>query len=246
MLVRRAVIAVGLSAALAGAGAGTAAAETETPTPGDKSSGLLDSVERTLSSLTGGSTDGSSSEQAPRRPGDNGSGGSGGKEPGDSGGKDSGKSGAAHTQSTDSAAANQVGESSGDSGGDSAGSDPLGNLPSLPEPGEGPLLDQQGLCADGSLQGKADSCESDTLGNGYLQACIREDGGVVSQVGEATGLPEQAGLDCPTTEKMPPPSGGDDEEPRDDTEPTPMPPPLNRAQPAKPAEPIVAEPSFTG
>lgn len=243
MLLRRAVVAVGLSLALVGAGAGTAAAGTD-GTPGG---GLLGTVEKTVSSLTGGDTSN----------------------------KQSGNPQSAHKDAGTAGQRSQGGRSQ-------PSGDGQGSLPRLPEPGKGPLIDQQGLCVDGSLQGNADACESDTLDNGSLNACVKDNGGLVSQVaGGEGGLAHQAGLNCPAgTKRMPPPGDGDnppadldcpdfatqqeaqaafEENPDDvyrldadgdgiacETAPAPMPPPRHRATPAEPAEPIVAEPSFTG
>lgn len=248
MLLGRAVVAVGLSLALVGAGAGTAAAGTD----GKPGGGLLDTVEKTVSSLTG--NDRSTGDQQ------------------------SGNRRQAHRDADTSGGGGQQTRSQS-SGGDQ------GNLPSvssLPGPGKGPLIDEQGLCVDGSLQGNADSCESETLGGGSLNACVRDEGGLVSQVaGGQGGLAHEAGLNCPAgTKRMPPPGDGEnppadldcpdfatqheaqaafEENPDDvyrldadgdgiacETAPAPMPPPRHRAAPAEPAEPIVAEPSFTG
>lgn len=119
-----------------------------------------------------------------------------------------------------------------------------------------PLVDQQGACADGSPAGDA-GCESETLGNGYLNACVREDAGLVSDIaGGEGGVAQQAGLGCSDgaddPEEVPPPPGdGDDEGSDDESGPdgsdvgddTAGTPPLNRAEPA---EAVEAEPTFTG
>lgn len=136
-----------------------------------------------------------------------------------------------------------------------------GVLASAPLQQQDALVDQQGLCADGSPAGDA-GCESESLGNGYLNACVREDAGLVSDIaGGEGGVAQQAGLSCDEAsdddpEPAPPPEdGGDGDEGDDgdngggdngDGDGTTATPPLNRAELAEPAEAIEAEPTFTG
>lgn len=139
--------------------------------------------------------------------------------------------------------------------GEPAGAGVLASAP-LQQQDESALLDEQGLCADGSVQGDAGACESETLNNGYVNACVQREGGLVSDIaGGEGGVAEQAGLACADmsgdTEPVPPPEGepGDDgggsDSDEDGNGPTAT-PPLNRAEPAEPAEAIEAEPTFTG
>lgn len=138
--------------------------------------------------------------------------------------------------------------------GESAGAGVLASAP-LQQQDESALLEEQGLCADGSVEGDAGACESENLNNGYVNACVRGEGGLVSDIaGGEGGVAQQAGLACADvsgdTEPVPPPEGGGDNGGGSDSDedgdgPTAT-PPLNRAEPAEPADAIEAEPTFTG
>lgn len=237
MFLRRAAVAAGLSVSLVGAGMGTAAAATDGPSSGDDPLGLRDTVNNTLSTVTGGSSSSPSPESS------------------QSGGAGSEDGAASTTQSEDPSPSSQKSAShestpaSNDS--DESGSNPastLGdtvgklqkNAPDVPSlGGKKGLL--PGVCAGADLDGDA-PCDGGLLGDNALEVCFESD----AQIGG--DLARQFEAQCKeAVEETPPPSGGGEHNPPPpESKPAPMPPPKHRAQPAQPAEPVVAQPSFTG
>lgn len=79
---------------------------------------------------------------------------------------------------------------------------------SLPVQGDA-LVNTQGACADVASESDPPPCESETLGSQTLNACVEDDGGLVSTVaGGGGGLAESVGLSCTARGVVMPPPGG--------------------------------------
>lgn len=248
MQVRRSVVAIGLSAALVGAGAGTAAAATEGAAPDEGSSGLLGGVEDTVSSLT---------DSLGLKDGGRDSGGSHSTVQG----REGAGAGAAPGKVQAQKAEQQVrqageGEKAANAGisGQNGSSASAPSLPSLsdlggqlPEMGENlPELGGKegllpGVCVGADLDGNAPCPNTELLGGSPLEVCFDE-----AQFG--TQFAEQLGVKCLAKDegKEPAPNGPPERGGEKEHHPTVKPPPRHRAQPAEPAEPVSAKPSFTG
>lgn len=189
MLFRRAVTAAGLAVALVGAGAGTALAD------GDGVlGGLTDTVEETTDGarIPAQQDVGNVTDTVGEATG--GSGGTGGS------------------------AMETIDEATGGTAEDiqntveGAASNITGNA-RVPAQngglaGDDPAVELGGACADVASEGQP-PCESDTFGSEALNACVEDNGGVVSEVaGGEDGLAEATGTRCTQTGGGPMPAPG--------------------------------------